>query len=425
METKRRKVIQAHIDAINEILDKLIQGKMNTTEAGEYVDKRCEELGIEKISKYTVQNLIEEILQEIRPEELDLYKKNRSKIRRNTNGKKISQEIKTKIIEEDLPRIMRSETEISKVAEKYGKSSKSIINVIENYLRPNQEEFEKYKQVVRKNMGGATIEQSRKSREKKEKISKAEIVINNEFLSLPLEEQREMVVIKYLQTKLKEKNNKGINDKSTIERKINEKVQYFLGRNIESEIDGNLTERDVLYMMYRFPNIIGFSIEDKIDKVVDYLEDEAGFGYVNTNHIISRFPTVLGYSVDRIKGQMKIIKDNNLSDAIVEHPMRLMSSKELLYALVEFAKKRYETDNLEGIKYSNIFLSNRDVKKRCHSSYEYIKKEFPLKKDKKEIGTEELNKQAQVDSKDIEKKMQVAKKLKEQIENPKREPKQK
>ena len=425
METKRRKVVQEHIEAINEILDKLIQGKMNTTEAGEHVDKRCEELGIEKISKYTVQNLIEEILQETRPKDLAVYKQNRSKIRRNTNGEKISQEIKTKIIEEDLPRIMRGEIEISKVAEKYGKSSKSIINVIENYLRPNPEEFEKYKQVVRKNMGGATIEQRKKSREKKQEISRTVTVMNNEFFSLSLEEQREMVATKYLQYKLKEKNSKGINDKSTIERKIKEKVQYFLGRNIESETDGNLTEEDVLYMMYRSPNIIGFSIEDKIHKVVDYFENEADFGFANTNLIINRFPTILGYSIERIKGQMKIILDNNLSEAIIEHPMRLMSSRELLYALVEFAKERYETDTVSGIKYSNIFLSNRDVKKRCHTTYDDIKHKFPLKEEKKVIGTEELEKQAQVESGDIEKKLKVGQELKRQVKEQTKESEQK
>ena len=122
---------------------------------------------------------------------------------------------------------------------------------------------------------------------------------------------------------------------------------------------------------------------------------------------------------------MKVIQDNNLSDAIIEHPMRLMSSSELLYALVELAKERYKTDTLEGIKYSNIFLSNRDVKRRCNTTYEEIKNKFPLKQEIKEIGTEELEKQAQVEPEDIEKKMKVAQELKRQIKQQNRELEQK
>ena len=60
---KRRKVVQAHIDAINEIMDKLISGEIGTEAAAEYVNNKAEQLGVEEISKYTVQNLIEEILQ--------------------------------------------------------------------------------------------------------------------------------------------------------------------------------------------------------------------------------------------------------------------------------------------------------------------------------------------------------------------------
>ena len=77
---KRRKVVQAHIDAVNEIIEKLIKGEMGSEAAAEYVNKKAKQIDIDKISKYTVQNLIEEILQD-RPDKLKEYKENRAKIK--------------------------------------------------------------------------------------------------------------------------------------------------------------------------------------------------------------------------------------------------------------------------------------------------------------------------------------------------------
>ena len=377
---KRRKVVQAHIDAINEIMDKLISGEIGTETAAEYVNNKAKQLGVEEISKYTVQNLIEEILQS-EPEKLKEYKDNRAKIIGKRNAEIISDEVKTKIIEQELPKIMNSEIEISKVAKSYGISSKSVINIIERHLRPDEQQYKKYKDTVRKNMGGATIEQSRVSKEKIEKISSIDIATKEEFLLLQIEQQREMVSIKYLQNKLKEKNSKGINDKETIDRKVQEKVEYFLERN--------LTEEDVLYMMYRFPNMIGYSIEDKIDKMIKYLEDEANLGFEQTSSIVRTFPTIFGYSVERTRSQIQILENNNKVDAIIEHPLRLMYSPELIHALIEFAKQKHETNNLDDVKNTNIFLTNKRIKKRHNVTHEELKERFPLKEFKTEHSADE------------------------------------
>ena len=139
---KRRKVVQAHIDSINEIIDDLIKGKLGSADAAEYVNKKAEEVGIEKISKYTVQNLIEEILQDT-PDKLKEYKQNRAKIIGMRNAEIISDEVKTKIIEQELPRILSSEIELSKVAKIYEISSKSVINIIERYLKSDEKEYKR------------------------------------------------------------------------------------------------------------------------------------------------------------------------------------------------------------------------------------------------------------------------------------------
>ena len=385
---KRRKVVQAHIDSINEIIDDLIKGKLGSADAAEYVNKKAEEVGIEKISKYTVQNLIEEILQDT-PDKLKEYKQNRAKIIGMRNAEIISDEVKTKIIEQELPRILSSEIELSKVAKIYEISSKSVINIIERYLKSDEKEYKRYKEIVRKNIGGATIEQSRVSKEKIEKISSIDIATKEEFLLLQIEQQREMASIKYLQNKLKEKNSKGINDKETIDRKVQEKVKYFLERNLNEENIGNLTEEDVLYMMYRFPTMIGYSIEDKIGKMIKYLEDEANLGFEQTSSIVRTFPAIFGYSVERTRSQIQILENNNKVDAMIEHPMRLMYSPELIHALIEFAKQKHETNNLDDVKNTNIFLTNKRMKKRYNVTHEELKERFPLKEIKTEHSADE------------------------------------
>lgn len=385
---KRRKVVQAHIDSINEIIDDLIKGKLGSADAAEYVNKKAEEVGIEKISKYTVQNLIEEILQDT-PDKLKEYKQNRAKIIGMRNAEIISDEVKTKIIEQELPRILSSEIELSKVAKIYEISSKSVINIIERYLKSDEKEYKRYKEIVRKNIGGATIQQSRVSKEKIEKISSIDIATKEEFLLLQIEQQREMASIKYLQNKLKEKNSKGINDKETIDRKVQEKVKYFLERNLNEENIGNLTEEDVLYMMYRFPTMIGYSIEDKIGKMIKYLEDEANLGFEQTSSIVRTFPAIFGYSVERTRSQIQILENNNKVDAMIEHPMRLMYSPELIHALIEFAKQKHETNNLDDVKNTNIFLTNKRMKKRYNVTHEELKERFPLKEIKTEHSADE------------------------------------
>jgi len=384
---KRRKVVQAHIDIVNQIIDDITNGKMNSIEAEGYINKKAEEIGIEKISKYTIENLVEEILEDT-PQKLALYKEKRRHNIGKRNPEKIKDEVKKQIIEEDLPRIIGGEIEVSKVAQKYGISARATGKIIEEYLKPNEEEYKKYKQVIKKNTG-ASLEQRRIAKRKREDINSKNIVKNEEFLLLPIEEQRELVSIKFLQSKLKEKNIKGISDKEYVDGKVKEKVEYFLSRNIEGENQANLKEVDALYMMYRFPSMINYSIEDKIDKVINYLEKKAELGFTDTNHIIKRFPSILGYSIERTEAQINILRQNNLIDAIITHPMRLMESPELMYALIEYAKQRHKTNNLDKVNRTNIFLTNKTMKRLYHTNYDEIKERFSLKEAEKEHSANE------------------------------------
>lgn len=384
---KRRKVVQAHVDVVNEIIDDIINGKINLSEAEVYVNQKAEEQKIEKISKDTIQDIVEEQLQD-NQEKLALYKEKR----RHNRGKhpnEIKEEIKQRIIQ-DIPKIMKQELQISNIARNYKISIKATRNIIEEYLKPNEQLYKQYKDIVKKNTG-ASLEQRKRAKEKRETINNKNIVTSKEFIQLPIEQQIEMIIIKFQKIKLKEviKHGKGISDKEYVDEKVRSLIEYFMERNNEEESKGNLSEEDVLYMMYRFPGMINYSIDEKIDKTITFLEDEADLGFVNTNQILKSFPTILGYSIERTSSQIKILQENNLVDAIISTPMRFMESPELMYSLIEFAKERHKTNNLDGVNRSNIFMANTTMKRLYHTDYAEIKERFPLKENKLEHSVDE------------------------------------
>jgi len=380
---KRIKVVQEHINFINEIIEKIIQGQINSLEAEEYVNNRAQQYGIARISSYTIINLVEELL-ESKPDKLTLYRKNRKHNKGKRNPKKTKDEVRKKIIEEELPKIMNAEIESTNVAERYGISAKTVRRIIEDYLKDKEDEYKKYKKMITNK--GASLEIRKKATQKKSEFGRVNIATNEEFIELPLEEQREMVCLKFLKTNLKD--NKGLSDKEWVDKKVRELESYFLERNKDEKNKGQFTKSEILHMMYRFPTIINYSIEEKINKMIVYLEEDANLGYKCTNQIIKRFPQILGYGIERTKKQMKILQDNNLTDAIMDNPMRLMDSPELMHALIEFAKERHKTTNLDNINRNNIFLASRTIKRLYHTDYNEIKSRFPLVR--KELSIEEI-----------------------------------
>ena len=372
---KRRKVVQEHIDIVNNILDKLISGELNTIEAMEYVNEKAGEKGLENISQDSIISITEELL-ENKPKELEQYRKTRRHNMGARNPNTTPKEKKDAIIKEELAKVLKSEIQLTRVAEKYGISLRKVRDIIEEYLKGDEEQFKKYKETVAKNVG-ASLEKRQVTTQKKEKIKSKDTVSNKEFVLLDKQTQKEMIVNKFLKNKIKEDENQGISNEQYVFGRLEKLIQYFTKRN--------LAEEDILYMVYRFLTMLNYSIEEKIEPTIELLENNEQIGYINTSHILTAFPAILGYSRERTNKQLDILQKNNLIDAILQSPMRFMNSPDLMYAQIEFAKERHKTNNLEGVKYSNIFMSNPTMKRLYKTNYDEIKKKYPLEKEEKNI----------------------------------------
>lgn len=375
---KRRKVLQEHIDIVNNILDKLVSGELNTIEAMKYVNEKAQEKGIANISQDTIISIAEELL-ENNTKKLEEYRKTRRHNMGARNPNTTPEEKKEAIIKEELAKVLKSEIQLTRVAEKYGISLKNARNIIEDYLKNDEEQFKKYKETVAKNIG-ASLEKRQATTQRKDKIKSKDTVTNKEFVLLDKQTQKELIVNKFLKNKIKEDEHKGISNEQYVYERLEELIQYFNKRNLEESSKGILTEEDILYMAYRFPTMLNYSIEEKIEPTIKSMENNQEIGYINTSHILRVFPAILGYSKERTEKQLEILQKNNLIGAIIESPMRFMNSPDLMYAQIEFAKERHKTNNLERVKYSNIFMPNPTMKRLYKTNYDEIKKKYPLEK---------------------------------------------
>lgn len=133
-------------------------------------------------------------------------------------------------------------------------------------------------------------------------------------------------------------------------------------------------------MIFRYPTLINFTSEH-LDNKIDFLMSYEQIDKEHAYEMIKKFPVILGYDIKRTKGQLDLLRDENLIDYIIQVPSKLMNSEELLYALIEFAKKRYHVSDLSRINGDSIFVSNATLKKSYGVSFEEIKKMFPYKSD--------------------------------------------
>ena len=376
---KRKKVVQEHIDIVKNILDKLISGELNTIEAMKYVNEKAGEKGIANISQNTIISIAEQLL-ENKTKELEQYRITRKHNKGARNPNTTPMEKKETIIKEELAKVLKSEIQLTRVAEKYGISLSNARNIIEDYLKNDEEQFKKYKETVAKNIG-ASLEKRQITTQRKEEIKSKDTVINKEFVLLPLQTQKELIVNKFLKNKIKENEHKGISNEQYVYERLEELIQFFIKRNLEDHSQGTLTEEDILYMVYRYPTMLNYSVEEKIEPTIKAMENNQKIGYINTSHILRVFPAILGYSRERTEKQLQILQNNNLIGAIIQSPMRFMNSPDLMYAQIEFAKERHKTNNLEGVKYSNIFMPNTTMKRLYKTDYDEIKRKYPLEEE--------------------------------------------
>ena len=395
---KGGKLSQFHLNYIEGILDKILNGQINTKEALELLKQACIESGETIIDDSgSIKKCVEMLLKD-RPEELKLY---RETVKKNTGRRspykgKIGKpklglyhekeaEFKQYIIEHYLPLILDGLTTFDIIEQEVSCSHQTVDKIIKDYYIQNNdlEGLEKYQNSKKRN-SGVSLESRKEAREKREEVSNYSIANNKEFLLLSPEQQELQVIMKIRTEQLKEELSKSSIRKNAlisedlIKDRINIIMNYFKNKNSSNEI--YFSDEDIRYMIFRYPTLVGRSTEtldEKLNVLISYdeIDEKTAYGMIKT------FPAIMGYDASRTKGQLDLLNEEGLIDAVISNPTRFMRSKNLMYALIQYAKERHHTSDLRGINRNNIFMPNSTLKRLYGVSYDDIKAKYPYIED--------------------------------------------
>ena len=96
--------------------------------------------------------------------------------------------------------------------------------------------------------------------------------------------------------------------------------------------------------------------------------------------MIKRFPSILGYSAERTKGQLDLLQYETLVKFVIQRPQLFMDSEGLIYALIQFAKERKRTDDLTTTRYEDIFMKSAVLHRKYGETFETLKAKYPYPK---------------------------------------------
>lgn len=405
---------QFHLDFINGILDKILNGEINTREALNLLRQASienNEIIIEDVG--SIKKCVE-ILLKYNPEELKRYyevvKKNsgrRSPYKGNIGKPKIGfyhereEKFKKYIIEHYLPLILNGEITLKTITQELSTSNATIDKIIEEFYSRNNDidGLAKYRKSKRKNLG---IKQKEEGQRKREDVAKDEVITKAEFVFLTPERQEEELIKKIRAEQLKEessknsKNNTALTSEEYVSDKINVILNYFRSKNASDSGEMYFSDQDIRFMIFRYPTLINRTpeiLDEKLKVFTSYEEIDERTAY----GMIKEFPALIGYDASRTKKQLDVLKTGNLMDAVIFRPSILMNSVNLNYALIQYAKERHHTSDLSNINRSNIFMANSTLKRVYGVSHDEIKAKYPYiieeqQKDGFTVTTDEIAK---------------------------------
>lgn len=390
---KGRKLSQFHLNFISEILDKILNGQINTREALELLKQASIDSG-ETIIKDagSIKKCVEMLLKD-RPEDLKAYyemvKRNsgkRNPFKGNIGKPKIGlyhekeAEFKRYIIEHYLSLILSGQITFDMIEQELHCSHHTVNKIIEDYYMQNGDldGLENYQNIKKSNKG--SIETREKARKKREEVSISDVVTNKEFILLSPEQQELQLIIKIRTEQLKEELSQtsvrktALISEDVIANKINDIMNYFKRKNNSDEI--YFSDEDIRYMIFRYPTLISRApetLEEKLDVLTSYdeIDEKTAYGMIKT------FPAIMGYDASRTKRQLDLLDEEGLIDAVISNPRRFMQSINLMYALIQYAKERHHVSDLRGINRNNIFMANSILKRLYGVSYDEIKAKYP------------------------------------------------
>lgn len=371
---KGRKISQFHVDIVESNKDRILAGKLTIDEIMALINEEASKIDETQIKdKGTIKRIIDIVLED-KPEEIERYQ--------NKNKRKSDSEYVSKIIDHYLPLFLEGKITLD-IIEKELQTSRKVFEriIVEHYKDSgNSEGLELYEK-IKINNRGTSIEKRNNAKQMRDEVAGYEVVSNAEFLLLSEVEQDNQIIIKIRQGKLKEEKSKENSDTRVITKETTMAVierikQYFRNKNDYENGIENFSEQDIRYMIFRFPTLISRSnetLDEKFEILTSYdeIDEQTAYGMVKT------FPAISGYSVDRMKAQLDLLQKENLIDAIISKPMRMMQSVNLMYALIQYAKERHHISDLSDVNRSNIFMSNSVIKRLYGETYEELKKRFP------------------------------------------------
>ena len=395
---KGRKLSQFHLNFISGILDKILNGQINTREALEFLKQASIDSGETIIKDAGSVKRCVEILLKDRPEDLTAYYEmvRRNSRKRNPFKGKIGKpkiglyhekeaELKRHIIEQYLPLILSGQITLDMIEQELHCSRRTVDKIIEDYYRQNDDldGLENYQKAKRENRGGS-LETRKEAIEKRETVANYKVVTNNEFILLSPEQQKLQLIIKINAERLKEElsetsvRKSALISEDAIKDKINVIMNYFKSKNNSDEI--YFSDEDIRYMIFRYPTLIRRSqetLEEKLDVLTSYdeIDEKTAYG------MIKAFPAIMGYEASRTKGQLDLLEEEGLIDVVISNPRRFMQSINLMYALIQYAKERHHVSSLRNINRNNIFMPNSVLKRLYGLSYDEIKAKYPYIKE--------------------------------------------
>ena len=268
----------------------------------------------------------------------------------------------------------------------------TINRIIEEYYIQNDDlkGLEEYKKQKNSNKGSTEFRNN--ARAKREEVANYNVVTNKAFLLLPPEQQKLQLIMKIRKEELKIELSENNSVKSAlisdelVGNKIKNITKYFKSKNNPASGKLYFSDEDVRYIIFRYPTIINRleeTLEEKLQVLISYnnIDEETAY------EMIKRFPAIMGYNVTRTKRQLDLLEQEGLTDSVILNPITLTNSVELLYAMIQYAKEQYNTDNLRTINRKNIFKTG-DSKRAFGMSKEQLKAKYPYNIEEKEQDKE-------------------------------------
>ena len=372
---KRIKVKEEHINKIKEILDDIISGKYITSEATKIINQYSIQNNLPTLSDDTVLSIVKEIVSS-NPKQSEQYNQTLINNIHSRHPHKISNEIKHKIIDEELPLILETKQNIRPLALKYGISLNSVKTILDDEMKSRgEEEYNRYKNITKK-MAGSGVEARSKKKKTIERVTKEGIISIDEFRELSARDKINAIITKFLIVRNKQKH--GLTEDNILKKRILDRVEWFIKRNENARnSDSIISQNEVLNMIYVNPFIIYYSIDDKIAPMVQLFEQFENIGFSRTSDILKRFPSSLGYNLNATRLKLEMLERNNLVEYVSIKPRILMISPGWMNALIEKAKTIYGQDLLD-VNPKHIFITKSKAIQKYGMTYDELIEKYPI-----------------------------------------------